>query len=399
MQRILLAIGGAAVFSAIATLLLQLAIMRGLPVDQLVLITAIATLVLAVTATFLSYRALKRSNEMALEIERLSRSMDAAIKDVSARGDRDAAVFGDLSAAVSRKLDALSAQVEHAPEAGGNGSSRAGAKEKAAKGAKQTRQADEGPELLDRTGVEVALRRAASGEQADLSLQPIIAAGRGAAGGFEVYFHIQPDDGAPIDIRRLTRPLPDFDTAAFERLAVVSATEAARKRPREINEKTPLHVAISEALLQDGLEFATVLDIFRLHPALARSIVLSVPAGVAESSELSAPLEILAGLDVGLAVEEFGESRESLDILRHAKFKFVKLAADSLLDKGSRKAAHKGSDLIDMIAEADMEIIATDVASDEDAVSLIDMGIDLMTGARLSPPRRIKDGGQGPLSA
>ena len=38
-----------------------------------------------------------------------------------------------------------------------------------------------------------------------------------------------------------------------------------------------------------------------------------------------------------------------------------------------------------MIAEAEIEIIATDVASDEDAVSLIDIGIDLMTGERLSP--------------
>ena len=51
-----------------------------------------------------------------------------------------------------------------------------------------------------------------------------------------------------------------------------------------------------------------------------------------------------------------------------------------------------------MIADAGMEIIATDVGSDEDAVSLIDMGIDLMTGERLSPPRRIRDDGHGPLT-
>jgi hypothetical protein len=37
-----------------------------------------------------------------------------------------------------------------------------------------------------------------------------------------------------------------------------------------------------------------------------------------------------------------------------------------------------------------VEIIATDVGSEEDAVSLIDMGVDLMTGERLSAPRRLK---------
>ena len=50
-----------------------------------------------------------------------------------------------------------------------------------------------------------------------------------------------------------------------------------------------------------------------------------------------------------------------------------------------------------MIAEAEIEIIATDVASDEEAVSLIDIGIDLMCGERLSPPRRVKDDSHGPL--
>ena len=109
MQRILLVIGGVAVFCAVVTLLLQLAIARGLPVNELVLITALATLLLAVAATFLSYRAINRANDVWDELGRLSRSMDSAIKDLTARCDRDAAVLGEVSATVSRKLEALSA--------------------------------------------------------------------------------------------------------------------------------------------------------------------------------------------------------------------------------------------------------------------------------------------------
>ena len=243
------------------------------------------------------------------------------------------------------------------------------------------------------------MRRIAAADEADLALQPIIAAGRGAAGGFEVHFHIHPEEGEPVDLRRLPRDLEGLDSAAIERLAVASATEAARKRPGDINQKMPLHVAVSGGLLDNGLEFAAVLDIFRLHPALAHSIVLSLPADLIEADDHRAPLEILSGLDVGLAAEDWTGTADGLETIKKSKCTIIKLSADRLLDKGSRRAGSpNGAELIAMIADAGMEIIATDVASDEDAVSLIDMGIDLMTGERLSPPRRIRDDGHGPLT-
>ena len=64
--------------------LLQLAIARGLPASELVLVTASATLLLAMAAAAFAYRAFNRSNLVMMELERLTRSMDAAIKDVSA---------------------------------------------------------------------------------------------------------------------------------------------------------------------------------------------------------------------------------------------------------------------------------------------------------------------------
>ena len=167
-----------------------------------------------------------------------------------------------------------------------------------------------------------------------------------------------------------------------------------------LNDKMPLPVAISSALLDDGLEFAAVLDIFRLHPALAHSIVLSLPAELVEADDHRAPLEILSGLDIGLAAEDWTGTADGLETIKKSNCAFIKLSADRLLDRGTRRSGSPaGADLIAMIADAEIEIIATDVASDEDAVSLIDIGIDLMTGEQLSPPRRIKDDGRGPLSA
>ena len=394
MQRILLAIAGAAAFCAAVTFLLQIAIARGLPATDIVLVTASATLLLSIGAAAFAYRAFNRANLVATELERLTRSMDAAIKDVSLRGDREATKLEELNAAVSSRLDATSARISPAELGDDADEERPAAAAEASASARKGRQAHAEPHVpvpVEAPGADVALRRMLAGGQADLSLQPIIAAGRGEAGGFEVHFHIQPEEGKPVDIRRLQQPVADVDPAAFERLAVVSATEAARRGLGDISERMPLHVAVSSALLEDGLEFATVLDIFKLHPALAKSVVMSLPAELVESGQHSAALELLAGLEIRLAAEDWSGSQAALETLKAAGVGAVKVAAARLLDRAKqRKGQPNGASLVEMAGDAGMEIIATDVESEEDAVSLIDMGVDLMAGERLSAPRRLK---------
>jgi cyclic-di-GMP phosphodiesterase TipF (flagellum assembly factor) len=394
MQRILLAIGGAAAFCAAVTFLLQIAISRGLPATDIVLVTASATLLLSLGAAAFAYRAFNRANLVAAELERLTRSMDAAIKDVSLRGDRDAAKLAELNAAVSGRLDALSERLAPVEAAGDADEDRPAADTEASAPVRKSRQSPAdalAPDPVGAPGVDIALRRMMAGGQADLSLQPIIAAGRGEAGGFEVHFHVQPEEGKPVDIRRLQQQVADVDSAAFERLALVAATEAARRGLGEIGERKPLHVAVSSALLEDGLEFATVLDIFKLHPALAKSVVVSLPAELVESGQHAAALELLSGLEIRLAAEDWSGSQSALDELKKAGVGAVKIAAARLLDRVKpRKGPPNGMALVEMAEKAGVDIIATDVESEEDAVSLIDMGVDLMTGERLSPPRRLK---------
>lgn len=397
MQRILLAIGGAAAFCAAVTFLLQIAIARGLPATDIVLVTASATLLLSLGAAAFAYRAFNRANLVAAELERLTRSMDAAIKDVSLRGDRDAAKLEELNATVSARLDAVSARMtpaETGADADEDRPAIAGETSAPPRKGKHAHAEPHAPGPVDAPGIDVALRRMMAGVQADLSLQPIIAAGRGEAGGFEVHFHVQPEEGKPVDIRRLHQTVADVDPAAFERLAVVSATEAARRGLGDISEKMPLHVAVSSALLDDGLEFATVLDIFKLHPALAKTVVISLPAELVESGRHSAALELLSGLDIRLAAEDWSSSRAELDKMKEAGVGVVKIAAARLLDRvKQRKGQPDGAALVETASDAGVDVIATGVESEEDAVSLIDMGVDLMTGERLSAPRRLKTDG------
>jgi cyclic-di-GMP phosphodiesterase, flagellum assembly factor TipF len=398
MQRILLAIAGAAAFCAAVTFLLQIAISRGLPATDIVLVTSSATLLLSLGAAAFAYRAFNRANLIASELERLTRSMDAAIKDVSLRGDRDAAKLEDLSAMVSSRLEVLSARMSPA-EASADADEELTASgvepPAAARKGKQANAASHASEPGESPGIDVALRRMIAAGQPDLSLQPIIAAGRGEAGGFELHFHIQPEEGKAADIRRLQRHVADVDPAAFERLGVVTATEAVRRRLGDISEKMPLHIAISSALLEDGMEFAAVLDIFKLHPALAKSVVMSLPAELLETSQHSAALDLLSGLDIRFAVEDWSGSPD-LDKMKKAGVNALKIVADRLLDRVKlRKGQPNGATLVEMAGEAGLDVIATNVQSEEDAVSLIDMGVDLMTGERLSPPRRLKTDAQG----
>src|SRR5688500_10431453 len=189
MQRILLAIAGAAAFCAAVTFLLQIAIARGLPATDIVLVTASATLLLSIGAAAFAYRAFNRANLVATELERLTRSMDAAIKDVSLRGDREATKLEELNAAVSSRLDASSARISPAESGDDADEERPAAVAETPAPARKGRQAyaePHAPGLVDALGADVALRRMVAGGQADLSLQPIIAAGRGEAGGFEV---------------------------------------------------------------------------------------------------------------------------------------------------------------------------------------------------------------------
>ena len=389
MQRILLAIGGAALFCAAVTFLLQIAISRGLPATDIVLVTASATMLLSIGAAAFAYRAYNRANLVAAELERLTRSMDAAIKDVSLRSDRDSSKLDEFNATLSGRLEALTAIVspaEQDDDADLHAPARKGKQATPAPAADQ-------PEV---TAVDVALRRMVAGGQPDLSLQPIIAAGRGEAGGFEVHFHIQPEDGKPVDIRRLERQVADVDPAAYERLALVTATEAARRKLGDISEKMPVHIAVSSALLQDGMEFATVLDIFKLHPALARSVVLSLPSDLLQSGQHSAAIELLSSLGVRFAYEDWTGSADELAAIKKAGGGSLKIAAERLLDRVKLRKGHaNGAALVETAGEASLEIIATDVQSEEDAVTLIDMGVDLMTGERLAAPRRLQSDKSG----
>lgn len=243
----------------------------------------------------------------------------------------------------------------------------------------------------DNAAVEAAVEAALAAKRLEISLQPIIAVTRGAAAGFEVYAHLPIGDDRFWNIRRMARPVSTVDVGQFERLLLETAGGAARRRLGTAAETMPLHVAVTEALL-DGQHHRSVLELLKQYPVLGRALVLSVPMQVAETADrYGQPIDELAAAGVRLASEGWSGTPDSLDLLKRHAVDYVKLTADRLLDRARlRRGAPSGGKLIDLALDNDLTVIATDVRNDEDAVALVDLGVMLMRGEHFSGPKKLK---------
>ncbi len=439
----LLVIGVAVLACGAAGLLLLGASSRDVPTGGPMLLAAAATLLLAAATATFAWRAARRARDLAADLERLARSVDAAMAELTARSDRDRAALAALHGLVSRGLGPVprraapaSVETPQLPSAGSV------APKPPAANAPQKLPADDVPKMAPahdvpqkaphesapqappagtvaqapssgvlqppteggpppeqsapepwEPGIEAALHRIMKAGRAEISLEPIISVARGAARGYEVHVYVAAAEGE-IHLRRPRQDVRGHDAAAFERLVAISAADAARRRLVPASEARPLHVPISDALLGNDRELARLFDLLRTQDGLARSVILSLPSTVAAGGQQPA-LRRLAAAGVRFALEGWDGSGTEFEALQRFGLRFLKLPADRLLDRAKPDGAAPAVTLLDRAAEAGVEIVATGVSSDEDAVALLDLGIDLMAGPRFSAPRRLaRDTGQ-----
>ena len=401
MQRALLALAAAAALCGTCYLLLRGYAASGRPVEDIVLLTCGATLALAVIATAFSARAMLRSNAVHRDLALLSRSIDSAMRDLSARGNRETASIGELNQLVTRELELFSSRMparqksavaETPPPPCDNIVALSTSRRSRSDAVEAT------PAIIvpEQAGFELALQHAFSSGSPLLSLQPIVSISQGAAIGFEVFVHVSRDDGTSIDMQRLPSSLPNLSQAAFERWLVTGALNAATTQMGA--DSLPLHCQVSDALLADSDELNFVVDALRGGSrGSAKAIILSLPSSVFErNSRHAEAIELLVECGVGLAAEGWSGNKDALERLKRGGVKTLKLSADRLLGRTKlAKSAHTAIRLVEVASALDVPVIAMNVGVDEDAVSLIDLGINLMTGSRFSGPRVLKAQGEG----
>lgn len=353
----------------------------------LALIVAIASLLVAAFALIGARRA-------QADFSRLSRSIEMALRELASRSDRDAASFGEINRKIGEEIQALAEMAKSQARQGHAqpvAEPRMAPELRLAVPAPVDRPVEAEPAAPE--AIRSALVDAVAQGTLEVSLQPIISVSQSAATGFEVHAHVElPEGGRALDVRRLAQPVPGLDQTAFEAAMVRAAIAAGRRQLGTATERMPFHIAISEALLGSAQEVEALTELARIHRALTASIVFSIPASLlAARGETQARLEALTAAGFRLAIEGWETETADAGPARSRGVHFLKLAANRLLDRERmRRKAPSGAELAEAAAREGITIIATGVVRDDDAVGLIDLGIDLMEGERFSGPRRIR---------
>lgn len=373
---------------------------RFLPSIELMPLLALLALAVSIVAVVVAARAIRQAGRLRSDIVLLARSIDIALKDVLARTDREAATLDDMAHAVSREIDKLSERVvardgQSAAQAATSGNIVPYPFVHRPRG--PTAAEDGQPTDAEPNAIEAAYRKAVAAGEFDISLEPIVSVARGSAAGFEVFANLPLENGQRFDLRRPAEVAPPVDAALFERILLKTALQAGRRKLGAASAIMPLHVAISGALLSSRAELDATFELLRAYPDLAQSFVLSVPAGLLDSSTQNRQaLEPFTAKSVRLAVEGWSDAANARDPVAIAGVSFVKISANRLLDRERpRRRLTPASSILDQASAGRLTLIATGVESDEDAVALIDLGIDLMSGPRFGGPKRFKPEGGG----
>jgi cyclic-di-GMP phosphodiesterase TipF (flagellum assembly factor) len=371
---------------------------QGMFADRLIALLPVVALGFSVLAAISGFLALRKTVTLQTELRRLSQSIEISLREFESRSTRDSASIGEINELVTRELNTIAEHVQtrQTDAASPTAPAPAGAGNVVAFGSpRRQRAASDASVMVEGGTAEAAFRAAIAGGEFEISLQPIVSIQRSIAVGFEVFAHLPIEGGSGVDVRRAPDSIDGAERAAFERRLIIAAAEAGRRRVGAISEAIPLHVAISHLILGNQEEMAPVFDMLALYPAIARSIVLSLPLSVVLKPDQYAPaVSRLAEAGVRLAVEGWPETQDSAGTIRRLGASMVKLSATRLLDRDkARRKLTPAATVIDYAGAEDLTLIATEVASDEDVVSLIDLGVDLMCGERFSGPKRLKPEG------
>lgn len=375
----------------------RLAAKPGTDVD-LVAISALSGFALGLAAVVLAASAWRTSRALRKDVTRILRSVDRGIAEFQSLADRNALSIEALDAALSKEVAALRRTMrdrdqaaEQARPADTETVIPGGGNVVAYPAVRRPRQpAPAQPQATAaRASVEAACRRAIDEGTFELSLQPIVSVAGGSAVAFDAYAHLPLGDGQALDIQRLPATMGEADRAAFERTLLSTAAQVARRRLGDA-QALPIHVPVSLALLHDRAALSGALDLFDVYPALAGTVLLSLPADAVAAADPEA-LATLAERGLRIAQEGWIGSRDAAVLARRRGVAVAKISSDRLMDRD--KSADERSSPVSTIEEAraaGLAIVATDVRSDEDAVNLIDLGIETMSGTRFSGPRRLK---------
>lgn len=224
----------------------------------------------------------------------------------------------------------------------------------------------------------------------EVSLQPIVSVSRGQSVAFDILTRVDLPDLGQVHLKRIAiggalDPV-DFDMSMF-----LVAVDTARRRMGSVSERMRLHLSLSPDVLRHEEAVADICALVDLHPGIARSMVLSLPGTAARHPDLARAARALSDAGMALALDSDGSTIHADHGL--PPLQYVNVEAQVLIALADTMDIGTLDDLWARIwPGACPPIIALGVRTEETALRLIDLGVDLMAGDWFSPPRRMSRG-------
>lgn len=231
-----------------------------------------------------------------------------------------------------------------------------------------------------------AIAAAMRDDRLDISLQPIVSIAEGRTVAFDAFASVDLPGQGQEHVRRIA-PGDAVDLVEFDVAMFLASVQTARQRLGMASEQTKLHVGVSEALLLEPDALEEICKILRVHPAIARSIVISLPWSARYRSDLLPSVRRLFDTGLVLALEHGAEDAVAAVDLPPIGFLKVDAAALTAIAEASHQPMTGG--LADFWAHRRGCVIVSGVESEAQAGQLVDLGIDWMTGSLFAEPRRL----------
>jgi cyclic-di-GMP phosphodiesterase, flagellum assembly factor TipF len=250
------------------------------------------------------------------------------------------------------------------------------------------------PSEADRAAQDTLLviRNAIEANRLDLHLQPIVTLPQRKVRFYEAMSRLRTQSG---DVVLAAEFISQAEAGGLmpkiDNLVVFRCVQVLRRLLLK-NREVGVFCNLSVATLTDAAVFPQLLEFLDANRAIAPSLVLEFTqnglrgAGPIETESLAA----LRACGYGFSMDNVTDLRLEPRELASRGFRFVKLRANLILNRGGVAADIHPGDLPDLLARFGIDLIAEKIESEGSVVDLLDHDVKFGQGFLFSPPRPVR---------
>jgi cyclic-di-GMP phosphodiesterase TipF (flagellum assembly factor) len=237
-----------------------------------------------------------------------------------------------------------------------------------------------------------AIRNAIEANRIDLHLQPIVTLPQRKVRFYEAMSRLRTQNG---DVVLAAEFISQAEAGGLmpkiDNLVVFRCVQVLRRLLLK-NREVGVFCNLSVATLTDAVVFPQLLEFLDANRAIAPSLVLEFTqsglrgAGPIETESLAA----LRSCGFHFSMDNVTDLRLEPRELASRGFRFVKLRANLILNRGGVAADIHPGDLPDLLARFGIDLIAEKIESEGSVVDLLDYDVKFGQGFLFSPPRPVR---------